>query len=117
MLFPELEELPPRRRMLRFLELNFQHRKSTPDELAIELGYANVSIVKQWMSGSAKVPLKQLNNIANHFECDVADVLQCWLAQELPDDPHMMSVADRILNIWEWLLVATARDIYNYYDE
>jgi DNA-binding Xre family transcriptional regulator len=102
--FPELEELPPRRRMLRFLELGFQYRKSTPDELAKELGYANVSIVKQWMSGSAKVPLKQLSSIANHFDCDVADVLQCWLAQELPDDPQMMATANRILGGWEWLL-------------
>ena len=45
MLFPELEELSPRRRMLRFLELSFQCRKSTPDELAMKLGYANVSML------------------------------------------------------------------------
>jgi DNA-binding Xre family transcriptional regulator len=117
MLFPELEELPPRRRMLRFLELSFQHRKSTPDELAKELGYANVSIVQQWMSGSAKVPLKQLSSIADHFDCDVADVLRCWLAQELPDDTRMMATANRILDGWEWMLVVAARDVYNYYGE
>lgn len=117
MLFPELEELPPRHRMLRFLELSFEYRKSTPDELAKDLGYANVGIVKQWVSGSAKVPLKYLSKIANHFDCDVAYVLQCWLAQEVPDDPQMMATANRILDGWEWLLVVAARDVYNYYDE
>ncbi len=100
-----------------FLELNFQYRKSTPHELAKDLGYANANIVKQWVSGSTKVPLKQLSGIANHFDCDVADVLPCWLAQELPDDPRMMATANRILDGWEWMLIVAARDVYNYYDE
>lgn len=117
MLFPELEELPPKSRMPRFLELNFQYRKSTPRELAKDLGYANANIVKQWLSGSTKVPLKQLSRIADHFTCDVADVLQCWLAQECPDDPQMMLTANRILDSWEFLLVASARDIYNHDNE
>ena len=39
MLFPELEDIPPARRMSRFLELSFEYRTSTPAELAEKLGY------------------------------------------------------------------------------
>jgi hypothetical protein len=44
-------------------------------------------------------------------------VLSAWLAQECPDDPEIVSVADRVITIWEWQLVYVARDIHNYYDE
>lgn len=117
MLFPELEETPSNHRMSRFLELSFEYRTSTPAELAEKLGYKRDTTVVQWMRGSAKVPLRHLSTIANFFSHDVAHVLSAWLAQECPDDHQIVSVADRVITIWEWQLVYLARDIHNYYDE
>lgn len=112
MLFPEIEKLPPRRRMARFLEVAFKHRRKTPEDLANHLGYSRDTMVKQWMRGSAKVPLNQISSISMFFEIDVADILPCWLAQEVPDDELMMLTAGRILGVWEMLLVHAARDVY-----
>lgn len=117
MLFPELEDVPPARRMSRFLELSFEYRTSTPAELAEKLGYRKDTPVLQWMRGSAKVPLRHVSAIANFFSLDVADVLAPWLAQECPDDHQIVSVADRVISIWEYQLIFVARDVYNYYDE
>ena len=82
-----------------------------------KLGYSRDTTVVQWMRGSAKVPLRHLSTIANFFSHDIAHVLSAWLAQECPDDPEIVSVADRVITIWEWQLVYVARDIHNYYDE
>jgi len=117
MLFPELEETPPNRRMSRFLELSFEYRNSTPAELAEKLGYTRDATIVQWVRGSTNVPLRHVSTIAFFFGFDVADVLSAWLAQECPDDGHIVSVADRVMTVWEWQLVYVARDIYNYQDE
>ena len=117
MLFPELEETPPNRRMSRFLQLAFEHCKSTPSELAEKLGYSRDTTVAQWVRGSNNVPLRHVSKIANFFGFDIAHVLAPWLAQECPDDPHIVSVADRVITVWEWQLIHVARDIHNHYDE
>ena len=84
MLFPELEETPPNRRMSRFLELSFEYRKSTPAQLAEKLGYKRDTTVVQWMRGSAKVPLRHLSTISNFFSHDIAHVLSAWLRSGMP---------------------------------
>lgn len=108
----DITDLPPRDRMRAFLGGCLASDKTTPAQLAKKLGYANDRIVQQWLTGTTKVPLQQLSSISDKVNCDLSDLLAVWLAQELPDDLHMLSTARRIVGAWEFLLIDAAREIY-----
>ena len=115
--YSEVENLPPKRQMPRFLELAFEQHDSTPAELAEKLGYARETMVVQWMKGTARVPLQHVSAISHFFSCEVSDVLAPWLAQECPDDLNILHAAKRLVGFWEFSIINVAREVYGYYDE
>ena len=107
MLFPELEETPPNRRMSRFLELSFEYRDSIPAELAEKLGYSRDTTVLQWMRGSAKVPLRHLSTDRircrpGHYHLGVADRLcrkrRSQLLQRIGSESSQRVTRARLIN-------------------
>lgn len=111
-----LDDLPADQRLGAYLEDllsgdNFDRKVS---DLAAALGYSRPLTIRQWISGTAKVPLKALTVIAAQLGRDVADILPLWVAQAMgdADDDRLYKACKRMLSQWEFSLVAVARDIY-----
>jgi len=114
-----IDQAPAEKRLSLFLdaELSRDDDNNRLEKLSTALGYTNSTIVKKWVSGKAKVPLRHVTAISDFFNCDISDVLPLWLSQELPDDWRLYSAGTRMLSAWEWMLVSVARDVYSHGEE
>jgi hypothetical protein len=111
-----LSDFPPQKRMGLFLSdaLDGEDHDERVRQLATDLGYKNAAPVKMWTTGAAKVPLRMLIPLAQHTGRDVSEWLPLWIAAEIGSDDadQLYKASQRMLSIWEWGLVAVARDIY-----
>jgi hypothetical protein len=109
-----IDQAPPVLRLSYFLdgELCGDDYDKRLEKLSKALGYKNSNIVKQWLSGKTKVPLRHITALSGFFNCDISEVLPLWLSQELPDDVLLYCAGTRMLSVWEFLLVSAARDVY-----
>jgi len=109
-----IDQAPPEKRLSYFLdgELSGEDYDERLEKLSKALGYTNSAIVKQWLSGKTKVPLRHITALSGFFNCDISEVLPLWLSQELPDDVHLYRAGERMLSVWEFMLVNVARDVY-----
>lgn len=116
-----LNDFPPQKRLGIFLSeaLDGEDYEEKVQQLAIELGYKNAKMVEMWTTGAAKVPLRMLSPLSVHIGCDVSDLLPLWISQEMAgeDGDRLYKSSQRMLSIWEWSLVAVARDIYRGDDD
>ncbi|MBU2605329.1 MAG: hypothetical protein KKC43_05500 [Alphaproteobacteria bacterium] len=110
---------PPELRLSYFLdgELSGDDYDERLEKLSKALGYKNPNIVKQWLSGKTKVPLRHITALSDFVNCDISEVLPLWLSQELPDDWRLYSAGTRMLSVWEFMLVNVARDVYGHEKE
>jgi hypothetical protein len=111
-----IDQAPPELRMSHFLsgELSGDDYDERLEKLSTTLGYQNSNTVKQWVSRKAKVPLRHVTPLSDFFNCDISEILPLWLSQELPDDVHLYRAGQRMLSVWEFMLVNVARDVYNH---
>tara|TARA_R110002049_G_scaffold187172_1_gene355421 strand:+ start:960 stop:1319 length:360 start_codon:yes stop_codon:yes gene_type:complete len=114
-----IDQAPPEKRLSYFIEseLSGDDYDERLEKLAKTLGYTNNAIVKRWVSGKTKIPLKHITAISDFLNCDISVVLPLWLSQELPDDWRLYSAGARMLSVWEFMLVDVARDIYAHGEE
>lgn len=114
-----IEETPPEKRLARYLgeRLDPSNKKYSVAKLAKTLGYSNPTMVKMWIEGKAKVPLKQITPVAHYLNVDISDLLPLYFQQECPDDYHLYNAGLRTLSVWEFMLVSVARDVYGADEE
>lgn len=111
-----LDDQPADKRLALYLEeaLAGDDFDARVAKLASELGYVRSQTVKGWISGSGKVPLKALTPIALFIGRDVCQLMPLWIAQEMKaeDEDRLYQASKRMVSVWEWGLIAVARDIY-----
>ncbi len=111
-----LSDFPPQKRMGLFLSeaLDGEDHDERVRQLATELGCKNGKTVEMWKTGAAKVPLRMLIPLARHTGIDVSEWLPLWIAAEIGSDDgdQLYKASQRMLSVWEWNLIAVARDIY-----
>jgi hypothetical protein len=109
-----IDQAPPEKRLSYFLDgkLSGEDYDERLEKLSKALGYTNSAIVKQWVSGKTKVPLRHITALSGFFNCDISEVLPLWLSQELPDDVHLYRAGTRMLSVWEHMIIDVARDVY-----
>jgi len=116
-----LDHLPADQRLAGYLDdlLAGEDHEEQVAALASALKYSRPQIVKSWITGAAKVPLKALLPIAQQTGRDVSELLPLWIAQEMrdADGDRLYQASKRCVSAWEFGLIAVARDIYEGDDE
>ena len=111
-----LDHLPADQRLSGYLDdlLAGEDHEEQVSALAAALNYTRPQVVKSWITGAAKVPLKALLPIAQHTGRDVSELIPLFVAQEMKDadGDRLYQASKRCLSAWEWGLIAVARDIY-----
>jgi hypothetical protein len=111
-----LDHLPADQRLAGYLDdlLASENHEEQVSALATALKYTRPQVVKSWITGVAKVPLKALLPIAQHTGRDVSELIPLFVAQEMKDadGDRLYQASKRCISAWEWGLIAVARDIY-----
>ncbi len=116
-----LDHLPADQRLAGYLDdlLAGEDHEEQVAALATALNYTRPQIVKSWITGTAKVPLKALLPIAQHTGRDVSEILPLWVSQEMAGDDadQLYKASKRMLSLFEFSIIAVARDVYCGDDE
>lgn len=111
-----LDHLPADQRLAGYLDdlLAGEDHEEKVAAVATALKYSRPQAVKSWITGAAKVPLKALLPIAHHIGRDVSELLPLWIAQEMAgeDADQLYQASKRMLSLFEFGVIAVARDVY-----
>lgn len=111
-----LDELPANSRLSVYLghQLAGEDVEARIEQASKALGYKRSTILKGWVAGTAKVPLKAIGPLAKHLGRDVSEILPFWLAQEMgdTDSDQIYRAARRMISFMEYSLIAVAREVY-----